>query len=441
MSQKPAGVYYLKIHKIKKMKNKFFPYILISLAFFILYQWGSFQKIPFGDCVGQVADTEKGIFVLKSYSNTHFLYINSLILLRKIFPFFDSITLCRYFVIGSAIVALNILYYTILLLIKQRFSALAGTFCMGLGFSFWRNTEIVEVYTFNLIFIALYVLFVVKAFIIHSKYAAYAGFVLGISLWSHIQNILLIPSYGFLLWILYPKNYRKILTLTGIVAIFFLSLYIQPLISNTPIIKVLSSDQSPWVEDTFKKTLMDYLKDFFKSIAYLIYNFWYFIFPAILGIKYLYSKNPDLFWFLLVFSAPVYGFATVYAVSDNYVFFLGFYVVFAILIGTGVFYLSNYRKLNKFWVIFGIALIPFLYSASKYAVSCTQKGQTFAEKKAYKGGLNYYFIPWMNQNVGIIEFTMEGRKSSDLVYWMTESAEEFVELRKKKNPNENVNEL
>ena len=31
----------------------------------------------------------------------------------------------------------------------------------------------------------------------------------------------------------------------------------------------------------------------------------------------------------------------------------------------------------------------------------------------YKGGLNYYLLPWMNENVGIVEFTMENRKAPE----------------------------
>jgi len=423
------------------MKNKFLPYIFISMIFFILYRWGSFLKIPFGDCIGQVLDTEKGAFILKNDSTTHFLYANSLILLKKIIPFIDSITLCRYFTIIFAVVVLNLLYYIIFDLTQQRLSALIGTFCFGLSFSFWRNAEIIEVYTFNLFFVALHILFVIKSLIRNPKYAVHAGVVLGISLWCHIQNILLIPSYVFLLWCLYSKNFSKIMANLGIVIIFFLSLYIEPIINKESIVEVLSSTDFTWVGDSFKKGAIDYAGDLLKSIGYLIYNFWYFIFFIALGMKYIFKENPKLFWFFVIFSVPVYGFATVYAVSDNYVFYLNCYLIFAVFIGLGCFYLQLFYKSNKIWAITGILLIPFLYSISKYMVTKTQKGQEFSARKEYKGGLDYYLTPWMNNNIGIIEFTLERRESSDPLYWMTGAAQEFVELRKKKNPDENVNKL
>ena len=39
----------------------------------------------------------------------------------------------------------------------------------------------------------------------------------------------------------------------------------------------------------------------------------------------------------------------------------------------------------------------------------------------------------MNENVGIVEFTMENRKAPEKVNWMTYSALEYINLLKTKN--------
>jgi hypothetical protein len=116
-------------------------------------------------------------------------------------------------------------------------------------------------------------------------------------------------------------------------------------------------------------------------------------------------------------------------------------LIFAVLIALGGYYLLNNNKLNKIIISLGVLIIPFLYSTSKYMVIKMQKGREFNEIKAYKGGLDYYMTPWMNNNVGIVEFTLEGKKSPDPMHWMTDAAKKFIELRKKKNPNENVKDL
>ena len=78
-------------------------------------------------------------------------------------------------------------------------------------------------------------------------------------------------------------------------------------------------------------------------------------------------------------------------------------------------------------------LIPLFYIFSFSIAQHTEKGKNFGEFKSYKGGLNYYLLPWMNENVGIVEFTLENRKAPEKVNWMTYSAMEYINLLKKKN--------
>ena len=73
-------------------------------------------------------------------------------------------------------------------------------------------------------------------------------------------------------------------------------------------------------------------------------------------------------------------------------------------------------------------LIPLFYIFSFSIAQHTEKGKNFGDFKSYKGGLTYYLLPWMNENVGIVEFTMENRKAPEKVNWMTYSAMEYINL-------------
>ena len=145
----------------------------------------------------------------------------------------------------------------------------------------------------------------------------------------------------------------------------------------------------------------------------------------------LFTTQPRIAWFILTASLAVYGFSTFYAVSDNYVFFIPFNILFAILIGVGLSKIQNKIMLKSFSFI--AFLIPLFYIFSFSIAQNTEKGKNFGEFKSYKGGLNYYLLPWMNENVGIVEFTMENRKAPEKVNWMTYSALEYINLLKTKN--------
>lgn len=140
-----------------------------------------------------------------------------------------------------------------------------------------------------------------------------------------------------------------------------------------------------------------------------------------------------MFFVFFTASLFVYGFATFYAVSDNYVFFIPFNIIFALSIGYGISVIKKPYLKKISWVCL---LIPALYfSAFKIAYN-TKKGKEFHDFKSYKGGLNYYMLPWMNNNSGILEFTIEDKKAPEPVNWMTNSAIEYIELLKSKGYTE-----
>lgn len=406
--------------------------VSIFLIFTAIYYAGSFTKIPFADCVGFVLDAEKGTFITTATATSHFLYINTAILLKNITGL-NGIEASRLLIVLSGAATVSVIYLTVKSITKTEWASVTAAFVFGFSFSFWRNAEIVEVYTYNTLWVSLFFFAVIKTFAEHKKqYIVWAGLFFGISLWVHIQNILLIPA--FLVFLFYFKSEKKhAYSSLMIFGLLFASLFILNMSQGLPFKSPYSSDQGNWVEESFRKTFMQYVKDFFQSFAYLIYNFNVFTFFGVMGAVFLYNSNRKMFFVFLAGSLCVYGFSTFYAVSDNYVFFLPFNVIFALAIGYGLAH-PKYAALKKLsWVCL---FIPLGYFTAYIAVIQTEKGKTFHSFKKYKGGLNYYMLPWMNDNEGILEFTIDKKTAPEPINWMTVSAVEYIKLLKSRGYTE-----
>ena len=408
--------------------TKLYPFYIFFIFSFI-YALGSFDRIPFGDCVGFVSTTDKGEFVKTSTPVDHFLYINTAIFIKAITGF-NGILASKLLVIISASLSVVIVYFTSLLTTKKHWVAIVSAFVFGFSFTFWRNAEIVEVYTYHTFWCALIFYFIIKTFLHEKKKKKniiFAGLLLAISLWSHIENILLIPAF-FVFLLIFRKHKTALYLGIIFLIISILGMTLLNAQQNLPFKSIYSTGQGKWVENSFKKSLAEYFTDLIKSVFILIYNFNIFVIPGVLGCIYLFKSNKPLFYVAFVAGFFIYGFSTFYAVSDNYVFFLPFNLLFIIAIALG---LSNSKmeSLFKKWSPLCL-LIPVFYLMSFQVISMTSFGKNIDDFKSYKGGLRYYALPWMNDNVGILEFTIEKRKALEPMGWMTLTAEEYIRLLK-----------
>lgn len=406
--------------------------VFIFFIFIAIYDAGSFSKIPFVDSIGFVLDVEKGQWIITSEATTHALYINTAIVLKNLTGL-NAIEACRLLVIFSGAATVSIIYLTAKSITKTEWASITAAFVFGFSFSFWKNAEIVEVYTYNCLWLSLFFFSLIKTFTEYKKvYILLSGLFLGISLWVHIENILLIPA--FLIFLFYFRNDRKYVYSSLLIFGLFLScLFLLNMSQGLPFNSVYSSEYGNWVEDSFKKTFVQYVKDFFKSIAYLIYNFNLFTFFGIAGAILLYGTHRKIFFVFISGAVSVYGFSTFYAVSDNYVFFLPFNLIFALSVGYGL-SSPKYAAVKKFsWICL---LIPLGYLAVYKTAFLTEKGKAFHTFKKHKGGLNYYILPWMNNNTGILEFTIDKKTAPEPVEWMTTIAREYIELMKTKGYTE-----
>ena len=412
--------------------NKYLSAVFLFIIFLGIYYFGSFSKIPFADCVGFVLSAEKGIWETTASATSHFLYTNTVIFIKNLAGI-NAIEASRFLVVFSGAATVSVIYLTVKSISKTEWASLTAAFVFGFSFSFWRNAEIVEVYTYNSLWVSLFFFSVIKTFTENKRiYIVLSSVFLGISLWVHIQNILLIPA--LLIFLFYFRNEKKYAAASlFIFAALFGSLFILNISQGLPFKSPYSSDQGTWVEDSLKKSTVQYVKDFFQSFAYLIYNFNVFTFFGVASVLMLYKANRKMFFVFAAGAVCVYGFSTFYAVSDNYVFFLPFNIIFALSIGYGL-SSTKYARLRRFsWVCL---LIPAGYLLFYKVAFLTEKGKEFHASKEYKGGLDYYVLPWMNNNVGILEFTIDKKQAPEPIEWMTISAVEYIKVLKSKGYTE-----
>lgn len=408
---------------------------------FLIYYYTSFDRVSFGDCIGYIYIVEKGDFVPDAGSTAHFLYTNSLILFKKMIPL-ETITSIRLFGSITAVLAIFFLYRALYAYTESYNKSLLGALIFAFSFSFWRMASTIEVCTFNSIFLSAFLYLSVLFYRTQKAvYLNYASLILGLSFWVHVQNIMVIPAWMFLTFYAW-KNLK--ININAAVLLFFgmaLSLFIPSIILQQNLSNVYGSANPQWIQGTFTKTIPQYLTDVAKSIVYLIYNFWYFLLPAIYFIFYKIRQFDYFDIFLsLAFLIP-FGFGTFYNVSDNYVYFIGPYQILMIYMISGIILLAEkYHNFGKLSWSAAFAL-PVLYIISYQALIQIDQVKKFDNEKSYKGGLAYYIYPWMINNKGLLEFIIDKKESPDDIPWMIKSGNEYIDLIKDKKSLAEIKKL
>lgn len=401
---------------------------VIFLFFFVVFWWGSFDKIPFGDCIGFILMAEKGEYVPEATALSHFLYINTVILLRKVF-LINEILACRIVSVTTAALSLAVIFLTVFKLTKNRIIAVASAVLLGFSFSFWRNAGLVEVYTYNCMLNALFFYYLIIG-VQERKPSAlvFASLSLALSLLVHIQNILLIPAILLAAAIIRKGNRAVLQSILPVVLTLVLMAGLN-YSQNLPFRFLYSSDAGTWVADTFKKSLGQYFKDILKALGYLLYNFHVFVPIGIAGIWHLLKEFRNLGIVLAFAAALVFGFATFYAVSDNYTFFLPFNYLFVIFAAFGMKYLLKNRPSYSRIALLSL-LSPFLYISVAKGTKMTATGQKLDAELSFKGGVDYYLIPWLNDNTGVVETALKKTEIPENAKWMIWRAEDYAKKKK-----------
>jgi len=420
------------------MNNKKLIPFFLFLFFLIIYYFSSFSKVSFGDGIGFLLDVEKESFTDQATPLSHFLYLNTAIFLTK-YCNVDSIMIMRLMSIVPAALSITLLYIFIKEFISENWIAISCSIVLGLSFTFWRSASTIEVYTFNAIWIIFFLIFSVKSLKSPSlKNLLLTGIFLGVSMWVHIQNIMFIPAYLVLIYQL--RNSRKnIFISASSFALIFSSMFLVNYLADIHIKYTFLTGTGTWIEDTFKQGFSELLKDILKSFLFLVYNFNIFLIFIPWGIHEIFKNYRNLFPFIAISFLFTFGFATFYAVSDNYVFFIPSYFIVILIISLGIKSLNMKYNLKR--LQFVTFLIPLFYIGSHRIASSLEATKAFQQEKAYKGGLSYYMLPWLHNNIGCIEFTLDHKQTNDNVEELRKQCLEFVELREKYQNREEVMKL
>lgn len=408
--------------------NKKLISIFLFFIFLIIYYSSSFSKISFGDGMGFLLDVEKQLFTSQVTPLSHFLYLNTAVFINK-YCNIDSVMTMRLMSIVPAALSISLLFILIKEFISENWLAITSCLVFGLSFTFWRSASTIEVYTFNAIWIILFLIFSIKSIKNASlRNLLLTSFFLGISMWVHIQNIMLIPAYFVLLYQL--RDLRKnIFISASLFTLIFVTMFFTNYLADIPIKYTFLTGTGPWIEDTFNQGVLDLFKDLIKSFLFLFYNFNIFLVFIPWGVSELFKTQRNLFFFIAVSFLFTFGFATFYAVSDNYVFFIPSYFTIIIMIGFGIKSLSMKYKLKRLQFI--TLFIPLFYLGCYKVTSSLRVTENFQQQKAYKGGLSYYMLPWLHDNIGCLEFIFNNRKTYDNVEELRKQSLEFIEIREK----------
>ncbi|MFZ0547344.1 MAG: DUF2723 domain-containing protein [Candidatus Promineifilaceae bacterium] len=246
-------------------------------------------------------------------------------------------------------------------------AAVVGALSLAVAHTFWTHAVRAEVYTVFTLMLAL-ILWLTASWREERPIFLYtAAFLFGPTLLSHQMGLLLLPTFGLLLWLRRGWLQNKEWLFTGTAFVTGLGL-------GAWIIQIQVG------QSTLFDNLFTYLTqsgaDFSGSIFAFSFSqlpadigFWLvmlglqFVGPAfLLGILGAWDmrKNALVELPFLLFYLMTVLFAATYRVNDRYVFFLPGYLIFALMVGTGWERIEHDRPKVAYAILPLLALVPIL---------------------------------------------------------------------------------
>ncbi|MDX2189479.1 MAG: DUF2723 domain-containing protein [Bacteroidota bacterium] len=415
--------------------------ITLVIIFFV-YFINSNTSIGFGDALGFVWASEC-CFQLGTNATSHFLYVNFLRLLVIMFSYFDAFQIASFVSILFSLITLLLVYCTSFKISDSSWASVISVIILAFSFTYWRQTEIVEVYTFNLAFLTLLFFLSTIVLIDESKRQIIflISILMGISLWIHIQNILIFPAFIYLCYVV-DKQWINVLVKLIPASLIGLLLFVLPFITNQNSVMSVLVENTFFLSKAIDHDVYYYFNSLLKNVGFLLYNLHLFLFFSIWGLIKLFKKYPRVGFFYFLVGLPYFVFPIFYDVPDNYVFALVFYLVLAI---TSVFGIDDFikkqfiQKLKIVVVLVAFTLSPALYfSVYKLSENISHLDK-IKESKAYKGGFKYLLWPGMRNNVSLIEYSKylnnsnEFRSNFEEFKWNYDLAMAYIKWKNKEN--------
>ncbi|MCB0836557.1 MAG: DUF2723 domain-containing protein [Bacteroidetes bacterium] len=387
---------------MKQKSHFFFSGILLGIAIVYLLTRSSYPG--FGDSIGFLLFAERG-FDLATNATSHFLYTNVNHLALVLFPQANPVSVLVGVSLVFSLFCIIFTYKYIKLISKDTIKTLIPLLIFALSFTWWRQSVIVEVYTFYCFWIITSLYLMLKDILNEQhKYPIPIAALLGLGTLTHIQTILFFPLLGW--YFLSVKNISKKSIFFSVIVLILVAspLIVLPLWLKSHNLSAVFFDNQ-YRGTVLSLNLEDLVKGTLRSLGYLIYNFHIFTIFIIRGIQIAWNENRKLFWFSLIAAGPVWVFAMRYNVSDNYVFFL---VPYIILTGLGSLGLKKFgehihRKFLPAFILVAFFLSPTIYWTTWKIAEQIESLTVWAAPKTYKGGLKYYLWPGQETSTDPLE--------------------------------------
>ncbi|HHG86484.1 MAG TPA: hypothetical protein ENJ82_17165 [Bacteroidetes bacterium] len=370
------------------------------------FSWGIFGMLAmlfllnrspypgFDDGMGFLLEAESG-FNFHTNATNHFLYINLSHLLVKLFFFIPAVWVLTLLPIFFSLAALWRVYQIGKLFVAPNLVALMPVIILGLSFTFWQQTEIIEVYAFNNYLFLSFIYFAFKDILRGKRqHFLFVSLFLGIGLLTHIQNILSLP---FFLFYIFSKNELKLgqkVLSTLIVAALFFILFIPALFFDLNSISEIFFDRK-FRGNVLGFDIMTLLTGMQKGMIYMAYNFHLFLLFIMFGWFRMWKVRRSMFYIFLLITLPYLGFAIKYNVNDNHVFFL---IANIILVIPSLFtfeFLAMKLLPYMTWMLpMMFMMSPMIYGAATIMTPGKVDLVTrYDQEKAYKGGAVHLLWP------------------------------------------------
>ncbi|HEX2901175.1 MAG TPA: glycosyltransferase family 39 protein [Bacteroidia bacterium] len=366
---------------------------LVFGGFALLYLLNRSPHVGFNDGLSFLYSAAKG-FDGATNATSHFLYNNLQHLLLKAFFFLPHVWVLTLFSIGCSLCTLLLVYRVARLLTQRQGLALLPVVVLGISFTFWQQTEIIEVYAFNNLLFAAF-LHVSLRDIVGKRRRNYllVSILLGLGLLTHIQHILSIPFFlGYLWWRNDLRLGQKILGMLPWMLLMSI-LFLLPAVTG------LHTWKAVFFESKFQDELLGVdawalLKGVLLGFGMLVYNFQLTLLPIAMGWRKLWKLDRGLTIWLMALALPYLAFALKYSVNDNHVFYLCFYIVLVLPL---VHFLGNEldgKSRHLRWIFPAALILPVvLYALATLLAPNLGLLAHYDSEKAFKGGVVHLLWP------------------------------------------------
>lgn len=373
--------------------QKWFPRLVFGVLAGI-YLLNRSPFVGFNDGLSFLYSAETG-FDGATNATSHLLYNNLQHLLLKVVYFLPPVLVLTLFSIACSLCTLYIVYRTARLLTPRRPGlAIFPVIVIGLAFTFWQQSEIIEVYAFNNLVFMGYLHLAVKD-LLQNRRNNYliVSILVGTGLITHIQHILSLPFLmAYILWRNRLTVKQKLLGMLPWMSLMSL-LFILPLFTHSNDLRSVFFE-SQFQNDVLGIDAMALLKGLAIGIAMFGYCFHVWLWPMAVGWMRLWQQQKTLALWLLLLLGPFLAFAVKYSVNDNHVFYLIPYLILVLPSGLALEKLLANGKRSWNGLPVAALLLPVLiYGCATLLAPQLAPLREYDAAKAYKGGVVHLLWP------------------------------------------------